>query len=57
MEMTRRIAALEKQVAKLEKAAVKFEQHRQEWIDLNEGLKKMQKEDEKAAKARSGTRV
>jgi hypothetical protein len=35
-----RIAALEKRVAKLEKAAVLFEEHRQAAIDLNRQLKK-----------------
>ena len=29
MDTTRRIATLEKKIAKLEKAAVKFEEHRQ----------------------------
>ena len=42
--MEKRFAALEKRIAKLEKAAVLFEQHRQAWIDLNEKLKIMNRE-------------
>lgn len=37
--MEKRITILEKKVAKLEKAAVLFEQHRQSWINLNRKLK------------------
>jgi hypothetical protein len=36
--MEKQIKGLEKRIAKLEKAAVLFEQHRQSWIDLNKKL-------------------
>lgn len=39
--MEKRIKGLEKRIAKLEKAAVLFEQHRQSWLDLNKQLKKL----------------
>src|SRR5262245_20359212 len=39
-----RVRSLEKRLAKLEKAAVLFEEHRQSWIILGKGLKKMKKE-------------
>ena len=39
-----RLGALEKRIAKLEKAAVLFEEHRQAWIEMNKGLKKLKQE-------------
>jgi methionine synthase II (cobalamin-independent) len=42
--MKQRISSLEKRIAKLEKAAVRFEEHRQAWINLNKGLKKLDQE-------------
>lgn len=42
--MRKKIAALEKRVAKLEKAAVLFEKHRQAWIRLEKGAQKMKRE-------------
>ncbi len=42
--MKQRISSLEKRIAKLEKAAVLFEEHRQSWINLNKQLKKMKHE-------------
>jgi hypothetical protein len=45
--MEKRITTLERRVAKLEKAAVLFEEHRQSWIDLNKKLKKLNQEIER----------
>jgi exonuclease VII small subunit len=42
--MKQRVRFLEKRIAKLEKAAVLFEEHRQSWIELNKGLKKLKQE-------------
>jgi len=42
--MEKRITTLEKRVAKLEKAAMLFEEYRQSWIDLNKKLKKFKQE-------------
>jgi hypothetical protein len=42
--MEKQLKALEKRVAKLEKASVLFEEHRQAAIDLNRKLKKLKQE-------------
>jgi hypothetical protein len=39
--MEKLVKGLEKRIAKLEKAAVLFERHRQSWLDLNKKLKKL----------------
>jgi hypothetical protein len=40
----KRMNALEKRVAKLEKAAALFEEHRQTWIEMSKSLKKLKQE-------------
>jgi hypothetical protein len=43
-DIMQRMSVLEKRIAKLEKVAVLFEEHRQAWINMNKGLKKLKRE-------------
>ena len=47
--LEKRLAELGRAVIKLERAVVKFKQHRQAWINLNEQLKIMKRETDAAS--------